>query len=402
MKKKLTFLSRLSGIVLGVALTFFMAVFAMKSVFTNNDFWLKQNDRYKHQETLSLVSSDDYAVLYENYILAYKEGKNESFTVTKKGDPQNFTDTFKKLGSVHPSTSEIEVEKSVSVDGKFLETLKQIEEAKYQKIDFANKTYYEFSCPYATNNFSGVNIKDLKITDASGMNVEFTLKSVSVLKDGSIKTEKVDVSDGNILFKPQSKTTVLRAYIASGNVEKTNVSFKVSGVDGSVAVNLLYSYEDSLTKEGVASLIGPEEDIVSAEEKLQLSSAGIICARLKAASFVLVAAAVLFAGFVIKTEKRESLLGIGFYTFLTALILIVAIDLLVYFVPSEWGFNLVFDFYENSTSAILIGNGFMRDFAEGAARFFSFINLATVFIGYVLTKISKPNKTDPNEDYLYQ
>lgn len=399
MKRKLTFLSRLSGIILGIALTFFMAVFAMESVFTNNDFWLKQNDRYKHQETLFLVSSDDYAVLYENYILAYK-GKGEDFTVTKKGNPDDFNDTFKKLGSVHPSTQEIEVKKSVSVDGKFLETLIKIEEAKYQKVDFKDKMYFEFSCPYANNGFSGVKIKNLKIFDASGNEVEFLLKSVSVLKDGSIKAEKVETLD-EILFKPQSKTTVLRAYIAE-NIEKTDVSFSVCAVEDSAAVNLSYSYEDCLTNEEVASKIGPEENIVTNEERLQLAKAGLILSRLKATSIVLVAVAVLFAIFVIKTEKRESLLGIGFYLFITSAVLIILINLLVHFVPSEWGFNMVFEFYENSTSAILIGNGFMNDFAKGTLRFFTFINLASVFSGYLLTKLSKPKNYDPNEDYLYQ
>ncbi len=400
MKRKITFLPKISGIILGVALTFFMAVFAMESVFTNNDFWLKQNDRYKHQETLSLVSSDDYAVLYENYISTFL-GEVNDFTVTKKGNPEDFSDTFKKLGSVHISESEILFEKSFSLDEKFLETLESIEKAKYSKVDLDNKTYIEFSCPLAQAGFSGVTIKDLKITDNNGNDFEVLLKSISVLKDGSIKIENLENSQ-EISFKPQSKSTVLRVYLSKGDIENINVSFKIASLKESAGVSILYSYEDSLTREGVASIIGPEENIVTKEEKLQILSAGLICARLKVISIIFVAIAVLFAIFVIKTEKRESLLGIGFYTVVISLALVALINLLVYFVPSQWGFELVFDFAQNSTSSILMGEGFMKDFASGTARFFTFIMIAPVFLGYVLTKISKQKNYDPNEDYLYQ
>ena len=91
MKRKLTFLSRLSGIMLGVSLTFVMAVFAMTSVITNGDFWLKQNDRYKHQETLSLVSSDDYSVLYKNYISQQLESALRRLIAAPQGISKSFT-----------------------------------------------------------------------------------------------------------------------------------------------------------------------------------------------------------------------------------------------------------------------------------------------------------------------
>lgn len=399
MKRKLTFLSRFSGIMLGVSLTFLMAVFAVTSVITNGDFWLKQNDRYKHQETLSLVSSDDYSVLYTNYISMFS-GTAEDFTVTKKGNPDDFSDTFKKLGSVHPSEKEVYFEKSFSLTEKFLKTVESIEKAKYSKADFDNKTYIEFSCPLASTGFSGVNIKDLKITDNNDKDFEVLLKTVSVLKDGSIKTEMVEGAE--ILFKPQSKTTVLRAYLSGGNIENINFSFKIASIEGSAAVNILYSYEDSLTNEGVASIIGPEENIVTNEEKLQILNAGKINATLKAISIIILTISVMLCIFTLKTEKRESLLGIGFYTVIVSLVLVAIIDILVYYVPSSWGFDLVFDFSENSTSSILMGQGFMEDFASGTSRFFTFVMIAPVFLGYVLTKLSKPKHYDPNEDYLYQ
>ena len=104
----------------------------------------------------------------------------------------------------------------------------------------------------------------------------------------------------------------------------------------------------------------------------------------------------------VKKQKAQTFWGIGFYTVVSAIMFAVIINVLFYTVPSEWGFNLVFDFKTESASSIMMGQNFMNDFASGSVRFYDFTMIAPVFIGYILTKFSKRNKEDPNEDYLYQ
>ena len=131
-------------------------------------------------------------------------------------------------------------------------------------------------------------------------------------------------------------------------------------------------------------------------------NAGRINNILKIVCVVLFAFVVVLFVFTVKKEKRQSLLGIGFYTIITTLIVALIINLLVYMVPSAWGFDLVFDFNENTTTSIVMGQGFKEDFAKGTVRFFDFIMLGPLLIGYVLTKIARTKRYDPNENYLYQ
>ncbi len=400
MKRVISKLSRISGIVLGIALAFLMCVVAITSVITNKDFWLKQNDRYNHQETLNLVSSDDYGNIYHSYIAMF-EGKEQKFTVTEKGDPKDFTDTFKNLGSVHPSTQKIRFEKNITLDEKFLETVEQIENFKYSKVDLDDKFYIEFSCPLADNDFSGINVENIKITDGSGKEFILTYKTVSILKDGSVIYGDI-VTKENVFFKPQSKSTLLRAYIQGADVKDINVAFDVSSVEGSSGVNLKFSYEDALTNEDVADKIGPEKDIITENETEQLIFWGKTNNLLKIVSGVIVVLAVITVIYTVKKQKRESLYGIGVYTVITSAVVLVVINLLVNLVPPSWGFDLAFDFYENSLSSIIMGENFMKDFAFGTVRFFDFIMLLPLFIGYVFIKISRKKHYDPNEDYLYQ
>lgn len=400
MKRKVSSFSRISGITVGVMLVITVGIFAVISVITNEDFWLKQNDRYNHQETLSLVSSDDYSILYHSYI-SMLQGKPSDFTVTLKGNPDDFTDTFKKLGSLHPSVAKMHFKKNILLEEKFLETIEKIEKVKYSKVDLNNKIYIEFSCPLANTEFSGVNIENLKIKDSKGKEFEVLLKSVSVLKDGSIKYEEVEKTE-TLLFKPQSKSTSLRAYISGVDIESINLSFDACALDGSIGINVKLSYEDELTNIGVASIIGPEKDIITEDEKNQLISAGETNNILKIVAVTAFVLAVITVIYTVKKQGRESLYGVGVYTVTVSVITLVIINLLVYLVPASWGFEQVFSFSENSVSSVVMGQGFMNDFALGSARFFDFLMLMPLFIGYVFIKISTKKHYDPNEDYLYQ
>lgn len=400
MKRKVTSLSRFAGIFLGITLAFCMAVFALTSVIVNEDFWLKQNDKYNHQETLNLVSSDDYSVLYHNYIEMLK-GNKKDFTVTEKGKPQDYEKTFTEMGSIFSGKNPSSFKNSVTLSDKYFETVKALTKEKYLNENLDNRVFIEFSCPFANADFEGVNLSNLKISDSENKELEFSLKKISVLKDGSIKSENVENTE-NILFSPKSKSTKLRAYLNKGDVKDITVEFSMASLSGSAGVKVMYSYEETLTNDAVAQKIGPEVNLVTEEEKVQLLRASKINNVLKIIAGVLFVISVILCIYTVKKETRISLFGIGLYTVIISVILLVLINLLSIYVPSEWGFNQVFNFSENSASSLLMGQGFKNDFAKGAVRFFDFTMIAPIFIGYLLTKISKKKHYDPNEDYLYQ
>lgn len=145
-----------------------------------------------------------------------------------------------------------------------------------------------------------------------------------------------------------------------------------------------------------------EKDILTFNEREQLNKASNIIKIETVLSCVLVALAVVLMILTVKKEKRVAFLGIGFYVIVSAIVFALIINVLVKIVPSPWGFNLVFNFEKGSTSDILMGQRFMSDFASGFVRFYDFTMVAPLFIGYILTKISRNNKKDENENYLYQ
>lgn len=145
-----------------------------------------------------------------------------------------------------------------------------------------------------------------------------------------------------------------------------------------------------------------EKDILTFSERAQLNKASAIIKIETVLSCILVALAFVVMILTVKKEKRKAFLGIGFYLIVSAIVFALIINVLVKIVPSPWGFNLVFDFEKGSVSDILMGQRFMNDFASGFVRLFDFSMIVPLFIGYILTKLSKSNKKDENEDYLYQ
>ena len=89
----------------------------------------------------------------------------------------------------------------------------------------------------------------------------------------------------------------------------------------------------------------------------------------------------------------------GVYIIIASAVLMVIINLIANFMPEN---AAIFNFAAGSTSSVIISKDFIKDFTVGGARFFDFLMIAPLFIGYVLIKISKNEKDDPNEDYLYQ
>ena len=145
-----------------------------------------------------------------------------------------------------------------------------------------------------------------------------------------------------------------------------------------------------------------EKDILTFNEREQLNKASNIIKIETVTISILVALASVLMILTVKKEKRQAFLGIGFYLIVSAVVFAIIINVLVKIVPSQWGFNLIFNFEKGSTSDILMGQRFMNDFASGFVRFFDFTMLAPLFIGYILTKLSRNNKKDENENYLYQ
>ncbi len=396
MKRKVTFYSRLSGILLGFSMTFFIFVFSMTSVLENRDFWLKQNDKYKHQETLNLVSSDDYSTLYRNYLKLF-DGENEEFTVTEKANPLDFTDTFFEAGEfLSNSTNSHEI----TLNEKYLSTVSAIDFRKYAKMDFNGKFFVEFYCPDATSESLGVVIKNLKITDKTGGEFSFNLSEANSAKDGSIITKPLKFN-GEINFNPKSIGNRVRLYLRGAEFDTINLSFTLESEEAS-KVSVRFSYEEILTADDVASRIGNEINILTDSEREQFLHVASINSALNIIAWVLLIGSVLLFLYTVNREGREGLFGIGTYTLILSILLPLIFVALTYTVPIETGFNWVFDFSEGSASSIIFGRNFMVDYVSGLTRFFVFLMLAPIVIGYLLVKKSVKREYDPNEDYLYQ
>ena len=145
-----------------------------------------------------------------------------------------------------------------------------------------------------------------------------------------------------------------------------------------------------------------EKDILTFNERIQLNKASAIIKTETLVVSLLVVLAIVLMVLTVKKQKRGALLGIGFYLIISAILFALIINLLVKIVPSSWGFNLLFNFEEGSVSDTLMGPKFMNDFALGFVRLFDFSMIVPLFIGYILTKFSRKNDKDENEDYLYQ
>lgn len=397
MKRKVTKISRLSGIVLGFALTFFIFVFSMTSVFQNRDFWLKQNDRYKHQETLDLVSSDDYSTLYRNY-LALFDGESNDFTVTKRGNPDDFTDTFMEVGSFSADGSVYN--KEITLSQKYLNTIRIIDAEKYSKTELAKKFFVEFYCPETAEAFKGITIGNLKITDKAGNDFTLDLREANSIKNGNIAIKKIDFSQA-IEFKPESIGNRLRVYLTGDNYDSVKLSFSL-GAEEVTDVFIRFSYEEILTADDVADRIGTEIEVLSDSDREQFLHAASITNSLYIIAWVLLIIAVVLFLYTANREGREGLFGIGTYTIILSVLLVCIFIALTYSMPVETGFNWVFDFAEGSASDVVLGRNFMSDYVSGLTKFFVFLMLAPVFIGYLLVKKSVKREYDPNEDYMYQ
>ncbi|MBE7092190.1 MAG: DUF1461 domain-containing protein [Clostridiales bacterium] len=205
------------------------------------------------------------------------------------------------------------------------------------------------------------------------------------------------ITSGDFWLRQNEKNNHTQTLNLASNDDYNNLYHHYIGLlEGKV------SPDKSETVTLIGSLENFEKDILTFSEREQLNKASNIIKIETITASLLVALASVLVILTVKKQKRQAFLGIGFYLIVSAIVFAIIINVLVKIVPSSWGFNIVFNFENGSTSDILLGQRFMSDFASGFVRFFDFIMLAPLFIGYILTKLSKSNKEDPNEDYLYQ
>ncbi len=399
-KSNFTKRQRLSGILLGLGLTVLMFSLSMSAVILNGDFWLKQNDKYHHTETFELVSNDDYNSLYHNYIelLKNNQSPDKEFTVTIQSEPSEFVNTFIELEKEQNNPTKIT--KSVTLNSEYLETISRLSESKGESLkdcvrfQFGLKPINEDGKPVDTV----LKVSDIVLTDSDGNTYEYVLRKFYYNKSGALIGQDIE-DPQNIEFN----TANYLGIVVLGQVkENLTIDLNLSCDVSEYFIESTFTYKEMLTNEQVAKKVGHEENIVTIEERNALYNMGLINIRQKIVAITFFVITVIFAIFVFIKEKRISLLGIGFYAFITAIVITVIVNIVVNFVPGDWGFAFVINLPQNSTTDIILSKQFMADFKAGSIRYFDFTMLLPLFISYFLTKLSKSNKKDENEDYLYQ
>ena len=399
-KIKISKLQRISGILLGLGLTVLLFSLAMSAVILNGDFWLKQNDRYHHTENFKFVSNDDYNSLYHNYIelLKNKQVPDKEFTVTIQSEPNEFVNTFIELEK--DQNSPIRITKDVSLKSEYLETVSRLSQAKGESLKDCVR--FQFGIKQVGENEKPVDailkVSDIVVTDNNGNTYEYVLRKFFYNKNGVLIGQDIE-DPQNIEF---NTSNYLGVVVLGEFAENLKIDLNLSCDITEYFVESTFTYKEMLTNEQVAKKVGYEENIVTFEERNALYNMGLINIWQKIVAVTFFVLTVAFAVYVFVKEKRISLLGVGFYSFITVIIITVIINIIAYFVPSDWGFSLVINLPPQSTTDIVLSKQFMVDFAKGSIRYFNFTVIFPLFASYILTKLSSSNKKDENEDYLYQ
>ncbi len=398
-KQNVTKLQRISGIFLGLGLIILTFSLAMSAVFLNEDFWLKQNDKYNYREQFGLVSNDDYSALYHNYveILKNNQAPDKEFAVTLQSDPSEFVNTF--IECEETVNSPTKITKSVTLTKEYLDTVSAVAKNKGETLKDAMRFQFAFKplgeeTPVETT----LNVLNVKVFDNTGKTYDYVIKKYFYNDHGALVGMDID-DETNVDF---NTANILGIVILGEIGDNVSVELNVQSELSNYTVETVFSYKEMLTNKNVASRIGYEANIVTFEERQALYNVGAINAMQKLVAIGVCIASVLFTVMVVVKQKREALLGIGFYAFVTILIVAIGINIASAYVPSAWGFSLVLDFPPNSVTGTILGQNFMNDFKTGAIRFFDFTTLFPLFATYVLSKIARRNKQDDDGDYLYQ
>ncbi|MBR2861276.1 MAG: hypothetical protein IKB86_05515 [Clostridia bacterium] len=405
MKKKITPLSRICGIILGIVMTVVLASVSIHSMLVSTSFYLGQNDRYNLTEEMKLLSVDDYLDLIQQVKAAFSfEVTDPDALITVQGDVESFEDTFIKQDSAVLTSESLQVSGQVELSEKFISTVKRLENRKGNKTDEqVNKALF--------NNVMGLKIiseaenlkiKDVRFFDNEGNKLQSTLYSIIKYSDGSVKREEAK-EDFITLNADEKAEAEVDAFIFSeeANIDASKISYSLV-LEGAkdMEAEITFSYKDSLTKEQITKIIGKKVPMFTANEQEEFSRVqGVLRAGI-GVNAVLFALAVVLVAVAIKKQGKIVLFGTGFYAAITMVILAAAMNILA--LTADFSHVISFGFEESTFLASVFTDNLVRDFASGLARFYDFMLIIPAGIIYILMRIAVPKKGDPNDDYLYQ
>ncbi len=114
---------------------------------------------------------------------------------------------------------------------------------------------------------------------------------------------------------------------------------------------------------------------------------------------------VLAAALVVVTalrEKRSSLKGIGIYMIVFGVIGVVAVNILSFTVSPSSLVGYFTAAHQGSLIKKVFTENFFTDYLVGTRRFYDFLSLIPIGIGYLLIKFSKKKNYTPDGEYMYQ
>ena len=406
MKQKITPLSRICGIILGIVMTVILASVSIHSMLVSTSFYLGQNDRYNLTEEMKLLSVDDYLDLIQQVKAAFSfEVTDPDALITVQGDVESFEDTFIKQDSAVLTSESLQVSGQVELSEKFISTIKKLENRK------GNKTEEQLNSALLnnimglkiTNATGNLTIKEVKFTDASGMELQSTIYAITKYTDGSVKRTEVD--DDFVLLNVSEKADAeVNIFIFSEETDKAdlsaiNYSLVLEG-DAETEAEITFSYKDTLTKEKITRIIGKKVSMFTQNEQEVFSRVQSILKVGMVFNVALFALAVAILIIAIKKQGKIVLFGAGFYAAITMIILAAVINIVG--IKVDFSQFISFGFEKSTFLAWVFTNDFVRDFTSGFARFYDFMLIIPAGIIYILMRIAVPKKGDPNDDYLYQ
>lgn len=400
-KTNVTFKARLSGILLGASAALLTFVLAGTMVYKNGDFWLNQEEKNKYTERLMLYSSDDYSKLYHTYqnLLSGKTAPDKPVTVTYHNDPEKHTATYIDAEKLEcGDTVFYQYESTVEISEKYIASLKEYTDAVKKPFTYEQGFRIELNVvpekKLKDKTNVHVELMNIFLSDENGNRLNWQLVYSYFDDNGRIRNESVD----NAHSVPFETNLDIKLVLKDNQpFNKVNISFSIQSEIEKYTVNPRLTYREDLDNVEVAKKIGYEAEITTFDERNEIKRVGDLSDYAVLFSGLLLMASIVFAVYTVIKEKRISLFGIGLNMILSALFVGIIIGALV----SISGIS-IFTFNEGTVSSMIMGRGFMKDLSMGIARFYAFLMLIPVVIGYFIMKLSVSKKEDPNEDYMYQ
>lgn len=402
MKKDITFMHRAAGIVLGLALSAVLLFTAFVRVLYNRDYYLTQDVRYGIINKTDLKNTDEYAKIYRGIINALKNKGLKGYPVQFIGDETEYCSLYVDEGAQETKKESQHYSFSFLPPEKFTHTVESIKGYTNPGSWFEVGVVLPTTVDYKVRvRFYVENIRVSAIIDGKEVNAAGNI----TVSEASGKSAE-DFKEGEIL---QGRGGSLKIYIDRDifeepeKIEEIRVSFDMYSPD-ELNVRCQYKLFGGKTAEDSARTVGGDwAEAFTAEETGTLNALGKKISAVKTAVIIFAVAAVIFAVFVIVKDRKKSLPGIGIYVLAVAAAAFIAVNVFTRVMPTETLVN-VFNAAADKGLFLpnIMTNEFMRDYLDGARRFFDFLCLIPLFAGYIMISISRRKKADPNEDYMYQ